>query len=174
MAKRVSVPAETRRLTRAEASRLGVSYSSKRRVNKSVPKGKATKRNRLYTDREVAEARIRKKTGDKKATRESASIANIEHRTLKKSGSGVIEFKKQSKAQLIKNLKKYRDKYVILHFRGNTTGALYKGQDLGPTSWVSAHSRITARELLNPDHFKDYVEDSYVENITEYGLVVYL
>jgi hypothetical protein len=172
MAKRVSVPAETRRLTRAEASRLGVSYSAKRRVNKSVKH--VSRKTRLYTDREVATARVRVKTGDKKATRESASEANIEKRTLKKGGN-VIEFKKLNKAALFKLLRKYKNNIVMLHFKGGNTGAMYKGRDISTEdTWHSGQERITARELLDPDNFADYLEGSDVEDIKTFGLIVYL
>jgi hypothetical protein len=172
MAKRVSVPAETRRLTRAEASRLGVSYSAKRRVNKSVKH--VSRKTRLYTDREVATARVRVKTGNKKATRESAAKANREERTLKKGGH-VIEFKNLTSAQLFKTLRKYRDKVVILHFQSSGSASMYDGHTIAAGSWVSGAERITARELLTEDGFDEYLEFSRVEGtIKNYGLIVYL
>jgi hypothetical protein len=170
MAKRV--PSETRRLTRSEASRLGVSYGAKRRVNKSVKH--VTHKTVLYTDRQVAEARLRVRTGDKKITREKAAKANTETRSLKKGGK-VIEFKKLDKAALFKLLRKYRDKLVMLHFRGGNSGAMYKGKDISTEdTWHSGQERITARELLDPDNFADYMEGSNVDDIKTYGLVVYL
>jgi hypothetical protein len=170
MAKRV--PSETRRLTRAEASRLGVSYGAKRRVSKSVKH--VTRKTVLYTDRQVATAKLRVKTGNKKATRENVSKANIEERSLKKGGR-VIEFKKLNHSQLTKLLKKYRDKFVMLHFKGGNSGAMYKGMDISTEdTWHSGQERITARELLDPDNFADYLEGSNVEDIKTFGLIVYL
>lgn len=46
-------PSRFRRLTKEEAERIGVSYSSKRAVDASIPKGKATKRNKLYSNRQA-------------------------------------------------------------------------------------------------------------------------
>jgi hypothetical protein len=166
------VPSETRRLTKAEAHRLGVSHSAKRRVSKSVKH--VTRKTVLYTDRQVAEARLRVRTGNKKITREAASKANIEQRTLKKGGK-VIEFKKLDKAALFKLLRKYKDKLVLLHFKGGNTGAMYKGKDISTDdTWHSGQERITARELLDADNFADYLEGSDVEDIKTFGLIVYL
>jgi hypothetical protein len=170
MAKRV--PSETRRLTRSEASRLGVSYGAKRRVNKSVKH--VTHKTVLYTDRQVATAKLVRRTGNKKITRESASKSNTERRTLKKGGN-VIEFKRLSSAELFKNLKKYRDKIVLLHFNSTGSDAMYNGRVLSAGEWVSGGERITARELLTEEGFSNYLEDSRVEGtIKEYGLIVYL
>jgi hypothetical protein len=170
MAKRV--PSETRRLTRSEASRLGVSYGAKRRVSKSVKH--VTRRTVLYTDRQVATAKLVRRTGNKKITREKASKANIETRSLKKGGK-VIEFKKLDAPALFKLLRKYRDKLVMLRFRGGNSGAMYKGKDISSEdTWHSGQERIIARELLEPDNFADYMEGSNLEDIKTFGLIVYL
>ena len=63
------VPLQTRRLTRSEAAARGVSYAAKRRVRADIKR--VAKRTRLYTDREVATAKIRRKTGNLRATRET-------------------------------------------------------------------------------------------------------
>lgn len=55
-ANRPRIPAATRRLTREEAARLNVSYSAKRRVRADIKR--VTKRTRLYTDRQVNEAKF--------------------------------------------------------------------------------------------------------------------
>jgi uncharacterized protein (DUF2147 family) len=169
MAKRV--PSETRRLTRAEASRLGVSYGAKRRVSKSVKH--VTRKTVLYTDRQVATAKLRAKTGNKKATRESAHKANVETRTLKKGGE-VIEYKNLTAQNLHKMLRKYRDKQVILHFKGGGSAAMYDGKHLAAGQWVSGADRIYARELLDPHNFDQYLEDSRIEEASAFGLIVYL
>jgi hypothetical protein len=170
MAKRV--PSETRRLTRSEASRLGVSYGAKRRVSKSVKH--VTRKTVLYTDRQVATSKLRVKTGNKKATRESAHKANVEERTLKNSGNKVIEFKNLDKANFHKMLRKYRDKVVMVHFKGGEAGQDYKGSRLGTGQWVSGHERILARELLDSANFDDYMDGSGVDEIKTFGLIVYL
>jgi hypothetical protein len=70
MAKRKpEVPLLTRRLTRKEAQRRSVSYSAKRRVAADVKR--VTKNTKLYSDREVATAKIRRSSGNVKATRET-------------------------------------------------------------------------------------------------------
>lgn len=63
------VPQHTRRLTREEAARRGVSFSAKRQVRADIKR--VTKRTKLYTDREVATAKIRRITGNRQATRET-------------------------------------------------------------------------------------------------------
>lgn len=49
-------PIKYRRLTKAEAARLGVSHKAKRRVDASIKR--VTKTTKLYTDRQVAEAKL--------------------------------------------------------------------------------------------------------------------
>jgi hypothetical protein len=63
------VPQHTRRLTREEAARRGVSFSAKRQVRAEIKR--VTQRTKLYTDREVATAKIRRITGNRQATRET-------------------------------------------------------------------------------------------------------
>jgi hypothetical protein len=63
------VPQHTRRLTREEAAKRGVSISAKRQVRADIKR--VTKRTQLYTDREVATAKIRRITGNRQATRET-------------------------------------------------------------------------------------------------------
>ena len=67
--KPANVPLQTRRLTRSEAAARGVSYTAKRRVRADIKR--VTKRTWLYTDREVATAKIRRKSGNLRATRET-------------------------------------------------------------------------------------------------------
>ncbi len=55
MAKKSSVPIATRRLTKAEAKLLGVSYTAKRQVPISIKK--VTKRTKIFTLRQVRQAK---------------------------------------------------------------------------------------------------------------------
>jgi hypothetical protein len=63
------VPRETCRFTRKEAGQRGVSYSAKRRVDTTVKR--VTSKTKLYTDRQVGTAKIRRSTGLPKATLET-------------------------------------------------------------------------------------------------------
>ena len=63
------VPQHTRLLKPEEARKIGVSLTAKRRVRADIKR--VTKRTRLYTDREVATAKIRRSTGSPRATRET-------------------------------------------------------------------------------------------------------
>jgi hypothetical protein len=63
------VPQRTRRLTREEAARRGISFSAKRQVRSDIKR--VTKRTKLFTDREVATAKIRRVSGNRQATRET-------------------------------------------------------------------------------------------------------
>jgi hypothetical protein len=67
------VPRHTRRLTREEAARHGVSFSAKRQVRADIKR--VTKSTKLFTDREVATAKIRRITGNRQATRETHARA---------------------------------------------------------------------------------------------------
>lgn len=50
------LPTKLRRLTKAEATRLGVSHKAKRRVDASLKT--VSKRTKLYTDRDVAQSKL--------------------------------------------------------------------------------------------------------------------
>lgn len=159
---------KTRRLTRAEAKRLGVSWSAKRRVDAKLKT--VTKRTKLYTDRQVAEAKHGKR-------REIVAGEKKEIRTLKAGGTAT-EFKNLTKPNLIKVLKKYRQKIVILKFHGaeGSRRSEYKGKDISTSDdeqWFTAHERINAEELLDPDIFNDYLEDSDVSGSLKYSVIVY-
>jgi hypothetical protein len=56
MPSKKKIPERTRRLTRAEAEKLGVSYSAKRRVNADLKR--ITSKTVLYTDRQWQQARL--------------------------------------------------------------------------------------------------------------------
>jgi hypothetical protein len=172
MAKRRQAPAQTRRLTRSEASRLGVSYSAKRRVDARIKH--VTRKTKLYTDRQVAESNLARKKGVKKISREAARKTNVEERKLKRGGE-VIEYKAIGKPQLMKLLRKYQDKVVIIHSYVTDLSGLYGEKALTSTQWVSG-PRITARELLDKRQFERYMGEIHIEesNIETFGLIVYL
>lgn len=164
------VPSDTRRLTRAEAKAVGVSYSAKRRVDKSVKK--VTKRTKLFTDRQVA-------TAKKGISREAFTKGNIEVRHLKKGGTAT-EYKNLTKPNLFKLLRKYRAYEVLLKFHGapGAKFAEYKGNDITELhdeddQWFSAPARIEAGTLLDDEEFQDFLEESGVSGSLKYGLIVY-
>jgi len=76
------VPQFLRPLTPREAAARGVSLTAKRRVDASVKR--VTKRTWLYTDREVASARLRRKTGKPEATRETYARERKAHAPTEK------------------------------------------------------------------------------------------
>lgn len=179
---------ETRRLTKTEAARLGVSHKAKRRV--SVDVKKVTRSTRLYTDREVAEARIRERielqTGKKVkgiVSREKYSVGRQEFRTQKKTGGVIIEFKNLDIQQLFKLFNKYGTglRGGIIKYAGtNAGGGMYKDVNLAenPTRWYST-SQVVLRHMINRHNFLDHLEDSGFEGDDEdlknmkYGLIVY-
>lgn len=179
-------PQSFRRLTKAEASRLGVSYSAKRQVSAGIKRGNVTKATRLYTNREAATIDLKRHNGF--ATREKYAAGRVEVRILKKGGKAT-EYKGLSKAELMKRLKKSGNKPVLLKFGGgkkkggrkfevggggSPSGATYKGDDVGDDDWYSAFERIDADELLDKDNFNNFLEDSKIDGEpSQYGLVVY-
>lgn len=161
-------PKKFRRLTRAEASRLGKSYGAKHQVDASLKR--VTKATKTYTNRKAQELR----TGRK---REVFARERVEVRPLK-SGGVAIEYKNLSKQNLMKLLKKYRKKIVLLKFHGQegSRRAEYKGHDISTSDddqWFTAHERINADELLDSDEFEQYLEDSDVSGTLKFSLIVY-
>lgn len=183
MAKKASgrVPKKTRRLTRDEAARLGVSYGAKRRVNASVKN--VTKTTRLYTDRQVAEASIKRRALEaattlgakrkaRKLNREKYEKSRVETRKLK-SGGTVTEYKNLTKAQLMKRLRASGQKAVMLKFTGGDKGAMYKSRRLQAGEWRSSSATIDADELLDPGQFADFLETNGVSEIPRFSVIVY-
>jgi len=76
------IPRHMRRLTREEAALRGVSFSAKRQVRADIKR--ITKRTKLYTDREVGTAKIRRITGNRQATRESHALERKARATTEK------------------------------------------------------------------------------------------
>lgn len=152
--RRGNVPAQTRRLTRDEAAKLGVSYGAKRRVKLGV---KVTRKTRLYTDREVAQAKI----GQTKElyTRERVQVVE------RKSGGTSRHFNNLHKAQLFKILRANRDRPVTLRLYGPRHGSRYDGT----AGWTSG-PETDAETLL--DDFAAYLDETSVEDPTLFGLTV--
>ncbi len=177
MKKPRQIPVKTRRLTRAEAARIGVSFKAKNRVSAAIPKGKATKRTARYTDREVENFRLSSILG-KHTKKERVTQARIS-RFKTKAGSETLEFKNLSKAQLFKLLKKYKKEKVRFKFgggtggatgAGNNLGAKYDGHDIGD-DWYTSHDAYEAEEAM--ENFDQVLEDSGVEDVKEFGLVIF-
>lgn len=166
------VPHNTRRLTRAEAKRLGVSYGAKRQVRTGVKVTSATK---LYTNRQVATAKIKAKTKGKFVTKEHFTKGRVEFRTIKASGGVIVEYKDLTKPALFKKLRKHRYNDVMVKFSGSDgkRGAMYKGRDIGEEDWYSADARISADELLDEENWVMFLEDNEVSGDLRFGLIVY-
>lgn len=148
------VPAHTRRLTREEAGRLGVSYSAKRQVRVGV---KITKRTRTYSDRQVAQRKIGR--SKERYTRERVQVVT------RKEGGTSRHFNNLHKAHLMKLLKRYRDRPVTLRMYGARHGRRYDGSP----GWTSG-PETDAETLL--DDFDAYLEETAVDEPSLYGLTV--
>lgn len=149
------VPA-TRRLTRAEAARVGVSYSAKRRVKVGV---KVTRRTRLYTDREVAQSKIG--VSKERYTKERVQVVK------RKDGGTSRHYADLHKAQLMKLLHRYRDHEVTLRMFGARAGRKYDGTD----GWASGPP-TDADTLLDPEGLDEYLALTAVDEPKLYGLTV--
>jgi hypothetical protein len=156
------IPAKTRRLTRQEAERLGVSYTAKRRVDASLQR--ITKRTALYTDREIAEARAG-------VTKEDRTIQN---RLSKKNANPKFEhYVDLTKKQLIAIIKKKaKGRITILQYQGqpDRVGERYGKQQ---NVWL-ASSRIRAGDAL---YYLPIVERelgfSEKNKPVKYGIIIY-
>lgn len=180
------VPRNTRRLTREEAARKGVSFSSKHRVSASVKR--VTAKTPTYTDRQWAEASIRARRKAAAATpkerREAAHLtkerfaaSRFETYDRKKAGGGretVRVYSGLSKAQLMKILRKNRKAVVSLSFdavRSGRTGRPGSGNpnEHGWSTGVEAE----AYDLIGPN-LADYLDAMGVEDEPlEYAVRIY-
>ncbi len=116
------VPKKTRRLTRAEAAKLGISYSAKRRVNANVKR--VTSRTKTYTDRQVFQA-------THGATKEAVTATKFED--LGKAG---LQYKNLTRAQVGRVLKgRGHNKVQMMVFgKHSYSSARYTANSEG---WVS-------------------------------------
>ena len=143
--KRPHVPQKLRRLTREEASRLGVSYSAKRRIRASIKH--PTSRTRLYTDREVAQSKLHKTKETFTRERRHASVS-------KKTGKLISTYYEDiPKSEFFKLLKKYSNHFVIVVFKAESTlrGSRYDEEN-GPV-WITGTSKILASDVIA--HYDD-------------------
>jgi len=155
--RKVHLPPRLRKLTRAEAAARGVSYTAKRRVNADLKK--ITKRTRLYSDREVAEAKL--------GTTKQAFTKINKHKTIRKISSGkMVHYSDLSKEEFFLLLEKYHSKLVQPHFYV-LAGERYKGKEF---SWTS-HEKINAGQLRKG--FKKYLIRHEVGAVYKYGVTVY-
>lgn len=110
-------PKKFRRLTRAEASRLGKSYGAKHQVDARIKR--VTKATKTYTNRKAAELRTKTK-------REVYTKSRFETKHLQKGGTSRV-YKNLSKADLMRRLKKEDpDTEAILYAEGDRAGANYE------------------------------------------------
>ena len=146
-----------RKLTRAEAAELDVPYTAKRRVNADLKK--ITKRTRLYTDREVAEARL--------GTTKQVITKINKHKTTRKISSGkMIHYSDLSKEEFFLLLNKYRSNLVQPHFYV-AANEKYKAKAF---TWTS-HEKIRASQLRKG--FNKYRKRHQVGHVYKYGVTVY-
>lgn len=166
-------PHEFRRLTRAEANRLGVSYSAKHQVAKNVKR--VTSKTKTYTNRKAQELR----TGEK---RETFSAQRIEKVKLKNEKFGVTQsthYKGLSKQNLIRVLKKNQGKFVVILYRGVKGEIASDGHYSGTGDeddayqWFTGMGVARAKDLQTKHGFERYTELSKITGETSYGVIVY-
>ena len=151
------MPPKLRKLTRDEAARLGVSYTSKRRVDASIKR--VTKRTRLYTDRQVAEAKL----GMTKAE----YTAINKHRTVRKIIHGkMVHYTDLSEKQFFELLHKFHTNLVNPHFYIDDK-TRYKE---GGYNWISIE-KIKASQIANG--WPSYKKRHKLGHIFKYGVTVY-
>lgn len=155
--RRGKVPAQTRRLTRDEAAARGVSYSAKRRVKVGVKVGAKT---RLYTDREVAQAKLGK-------SKEAAQKARTHVKERREGGGQIKSLSNMRKAQMMRELRRVRGRKVVIHFKGQW-GGRYKADKDGD-QWKSG-DLIDADEAIS--HIDEYIEEADAGDSVAYGITI--
>jgi hypothetical protein len=152
---------EFRRLTRDEARRKGVSYSSKHQVAKHIKR--VTKRTKTYTNRKAAELRTKTK-------REAYTKSRFETKALKKGGVSRV-YKNLSKADLFKRLKHERpDTEAILYAEGNRAGANYekaKGK-----VWSSVSLTTVSNINGEPSYFDRLLKRANITDAKKFALIL--
>jgi hypothetical protein len=150
-----------RRLTKAEAKRLGVSHTAKRRVDASLKR--VTKSTKLYTDRQVAELR----TGVK---REAYTKSRFETRALKKGGHSRV-YKNLSRADLMARLKKEKkDTDIVLYAEGNNSGADYQAEK--GKVWSSVANTTVENVNGEPSYLDRLLERRGITNAKQFAVVL--
>jgi hypothetical protein len=174
------VPQHTRLLKPEEARRVGVSPTAKRRIRADIKR--VTKHTRLYTDREVATAKIRRSTGRPKATRETyarerkaraqtetfivvqpgghyvdvtvqgSDIAKIRARNETMAEARVRQDGSRNLAPLNRFMRRYRRHYVTDVETGERVALIMSREELDRSK---AHMNMRTREEVD----KRYAED---------------
>ena len=155
-------PAKFRRLKKAEAARLGISHTSKRRVDAKLKF--VTSRTKLYTDRQVAELR----TG----VRREAYTKQRTETTIRKTGGISRVYKSLSKADLFKRLKKeHKDTDVVLYAEGNRLGAQYEQQADG-TVWSAVVNTTVENINGKPDYLDRLLKRVSIKDAKKFAIIL--
>lgn len=170
-----------RRLTRDEATRAGVSYGSKHQVAASVPKGKATARSKLYTNRQYHEALIKararalatsakERRAASKQTKEKYSGRRNQTYTTKH-GKEVKVFNDLSKKEFFRRVKRAHGRNIVPHFLAERHSRGASGTH-GEPKWSSG-TQIAADELDNDEELDFWLEQwGFTSDPVRYGLQI--
>ena len=169
------VPPHTRRLTRDEAQRLGVSHAAKRRVSTNVKN--VTRSTKTYTDREAHTAKVRarelktartpaEKAKARKMTREAYTARRVRPYTTTKGKSG-IAYRDLSKADFYKFLKRHKGQEIVPQFYAER-----QKYRVGQPQW-SQGTRVLAEEIGDDDDLDTALEAwGFTSEPTRFGFDV--
>lgn len=150
-----------RRLTRDEAKRKGVSYTSKHMVDAKIKR--VTKATKTYTNRKAAELRT-------KVKREVYTKSRFETKKLKLGGISRV-YKNLSKPDLFKRLKKeHKDTDVVLYALGDRSGGNYE-KTKGPV-WSAIVNTTVENVNGEPDYFDRLLKRANVTHATKFAVVL--
>jgi hypothetical protein len=152
-----------RRLTRLEAKRLGVSYTAKRRVDASLKR--VTKNTKLYTDRQVAEARLGVK-------REARTKERIREYIFKKGDGASTHYADLSRSDLSRVLNRLSHETIVLLGVRSTKEGEYEPAPGTDKAW-STLPKMRSVELTKPGGFEHIMHRFRVTNPDRYQIVVY-
>jgi hypothetical protein len=152
-----------RRLTRLEAKRLGVSYTAKRRVDASLKR--ITKSTKLYTDRQVAEARLGVK-------REARTKERIKEYIFKKGDGASTHYADLSRSDLSRVLNRLSPETVVLMGVHGVKAGSMSGIIETDKAW-STLPKMRAIELTKPGGFEHIMRRFRITNPDRYQIIVY-
>lgn len=143
-------PSKFRRLTKQEAEKIGVSYSSKHAVDASIPKGAVTKRNKIYSNRQAYQL--------------TTKVVEDEH--------GHVFVKSRGSKEAYTKSRQYKDDYSIRYLNvkpedlprilkraeGHTTQILAYGND-GQTKYgVNPSMKFAATPMIAKGELKEHLD----------------
>lgn len=165
-------PNSFRRLTKAEASRVGVSYGAKRMVRASVKR--VTANTPTISNREAstkAIIRTQRSTGQRKIrSKEAYTKSRAPIIREAKSGGKAETHNNLSKRDLTRLLKINRNRRVVLIIHADRSGKNYKNKG---AVWSHGVSQVDAETLLDAESFDEYLKASAITSRPDrYGLEV--